>query len=171
MHARTRSVIRHIRDISFAVPLVVAGLALIWVIVLKQSRLPMSASDGGRPYGVIEQPTLFTPGTVISSFTAQYVPSRVIWWDFRMFAIPLLVPEAVQVTIRYQRPGESIKTWEHTYQWACYADETRRCLPLYELLAVQVCGNGINADGHGGSCGYVYLRNQLMPTLHAPACS
>jgi hypothetical protein len=168
MRPIVRSIVRSLLNILLMVPLLMVCLAFGWIWMVQRDRLPMPP---GRPYGIIEDSKMLTPGTIVTSLTAQYVPSRIVWWNFRIFAVPLLLPEEVQVTMRYQRPGEPEKSWDHTYLWACFADDPRKCLTLYEVIGIQVCGKGIDADGRGGPCRYVYLRGQLIPSFHAPACS
>ena len=162
------SALRVLGEAIVAAACLILVLGLCWTYFgIKRHRLPMTAGDFGR-YGVIEDARRFVPGTKILKFEAVYMPSRILWLQvplqhFEWMAVPWPVPETVQAHIEYQRPYHGPEEFDQTYLLACSTKNRRDCVALYQLIGIQICGKEVDADGHGGECGYVYLRGQLIP--------
>lgn len=151
------------------VALLYATVSLFWMYFgIHQHQLPMTIGGFGR-YGVVEDAQRLVPGTKILKFEALYVPSRILWFQmiplryFEWTAVPWPVPEAIQVHVEYRRPHHSPEEFDRTFLLSCSTKNRKECIALYQLIGIEVCGKGIDADGHGNECAYEYLRGQLLP--------
>ncbi|MCC6405422.1 MAG: hypothetical protein IT405_03485 [Candidatus Yanofskybacteria bacterium] len=139
---------------------VLASLALSWIAFgIRPHRLDMARGDRGA-YGIIHDDRFMAEGVTVLSFTAVYVPSRVI----SVFGVPWPVPESVEVEVVYRRKGGPRETWEHTYLISC--EEDKGCVPLYQLTGIQLCAE-TDEGRRTPACGpFVFLRGQILPSLN-----